>query len=57
MPRANRPQAGVQLHIEYYFDGAATPSIAYDPAKANGQMFGAVDFNGTWHDGTAAATR
>lgn len=47
---------GLQLEIRYYFDGEPNASIAYDPAKANGQQFGAVQYAGTWRDGTAAAT-
>lgn len=47
---------GLQLEIRYYFDGEPNASIAYDPAKANGQQFGAVMYGGAWRDGTAAAT-
>jgi len=49
--------AGVWLQIQYRFDGEKTPSLAYDPAAANGQHFGAVGLaDGKWADGTRDAT-
>ena len=49
---------GYQLQISYSFDGETTPSVAFNPAEAMGQMHGAVQLGGdqTWLDGTRSAT-
>jgi hypothetical protein len=50
--------AGVELTISYTFDGAAAPSVSFNPAQMAGQMFGAVQLGNSsvWTDGTRAAT-
>ena len=50
--------AGLEVQVTYTFDDASPSphSVTFDPAKAVGQFFGAVNFNGTWTDGTRAAT-
>jgi hypothetical protein len=48
---------GVELEFSYRFDNESTPSISFDAAKANGQLHAQVKINGTWVDGTAAATK
>ena len=50
---------GVELMINYRFDGEATPSISFNPAKMAGQFFGAVQLpvGAPWTDGTRAATQ
>ena len=44
---------GYQLQISYSFDGETTPSVAFNPAEAMGQMHGAVQLGGEargqWH--------
>lgn len=47
---------GIELRFNYAFDGESVPSISFEPGKAAGQFFGAVNFSGVWTDGTQAAT-
>jgi hypothetical protein len=50
---------GVQLMINYRFDGELIPSISFNPASMAGQFFGAVRLpaDAPWSDGTRSATQ